>query len=141
MLIFAVGAIGFGALTIWTWHEARTRRRAFMTAYARAVAVTGTITKVDRAVDSKKLQPTYAYRTTDGQHLVSRSKVVFSGNRNEQATYVVGASMPVRYDPEQPDWVIPESGNLQQVKLHAYSMPLSFACFTALMLLCLALPE
>lgn len=125
----------FGGLTVWTLHSAIQQSRAFDVATERAVEVAGTITKVDRAVESKRLQPTFSYRTIDGEYRTNRSKVVFSGNRREQATYVVGASMPVLYDPEVPNWVVPVSANLRQVKLVAWALPVGSALLALMGLL------
>ncbi len=80
--------------------------RTFGERWRRAREVTATIVQVDRATEKVKAVPTFAYRTFDGHDIQARSAVNFDGKR-ELELLVVGSAMRVRYDPQQPDWVVP----------------------------------
>jgi len=51
-------------------------------------------------------QPTFSFRTFDGEQITAQSALAVRGNRAIERLRV-GAIVAVLYDPQQPEWVVP----------------------------------
>ena len=99
-------AIGVGCVGWGLWMLASTRRDfvRWRERRQRSREVQATVQAV--AGGGARTEPTFKYRTFEGETIASRSAVVIE-SKKAGAPFTVGAGTRVLYDPQEPTWVIP----------------------------------
>ncbi len=85
--------------------------------YARSVEVHATVVDVAQDARGRVGQPTFSYCTADGVQRTSRSRVPAS--RRSAAHVEYGQPVRVRYDPTNPQWVVPIAATPELVQRYA----------------------
>jgi hypothetical protein len=141
---FLIG-VAFTLLGLWQTRKICRALRRLDEGRKRSLEVSGTVVKVDYAIESQRFQPTFAYRTFSGENITARSLLLFDRNDKADLPYgAVGGSVRLRYDPQDVEWVIPgvlDDKGMRQMRRKGVFTPGVFFFFGVLGLITPLLPD
>ncbi|MBO9534481.1 MAG: DUF3592 domain-containing protein [Solirubrobacteraceae bacterium] len=101
-LVVALAIVAFGLSRIWRQSQATVGK--YEASYRRAQPAEASVAEVAWSRKGRTQQVTFAFRTHDGREVIARSQAA-AGRRSPGGLLVQGQTVPVLYDPQQPDWV------------------------------------
>ncbi len=115
---------GFAAAMAW---DGRRRYAKWRQRFGRSHEVNATIVKVNLNVGGtiRNAQPVYHFKGLDGQEMTAASAHLHTGWRPAKL-FTVGSSTRVRYDPDEPRWVVGSEVTVKVVRRRCFVGALGF---------------